>query len=155
MKFTEKQINSMASPISQSEDKKCRNAICMVRDAMKKLDYTDDGKEIRSYMEDTYSYALDLYQRHTSKKITLLVQGSYANRTNIPTESDVDVAVILESTFIPKYRNGVTGSDYGFSDGTFSVYELKNEVQDALNQHFRGQGVERHDKCIKVVGNTY
>lgn len=155
MKFTEKQINSMASPISQSEDEKCRNAIRMVRDAMKKLDYTDDGKEIRSYMADTYSYALDLHQRYTSRKITLLVQGSYANRTNIPTESDVDVAVILESTFIPKYRNGVTGSDYGFSDGTFSVYELKNEVQDALNQHFRGQGVERHDKCIKVVGNTY
>lgn len=89
------------------------------------------------------------------KKITLLVQGSYANRTNISTESDVDVAVILESTFIPKFRNGVTDSDYGFSDGTFSVYELKDEVQDALNQHFRGQGVVRHDKCIKVTGNTY
>ena len=122
---------------------------------MKKLDYTDDEKEIRSYMADSYSYALDLRQRYTGKKITLLVQGSYANRTNISTESDVDVAVILESTFIPKYRNGVTDSDYGFSDGTFSVYELKDEVQDALNQHFRGQGVVRHDKCIKVTGNTY
>ena len=155
MKFTEKQINSMASPISQSEDEKCRNAIRMVRDAMKKLDYTDDEKEIRSYMADSYAYALDLRQRYTGKKITLLVQGSYANRTNISTESDVDVAVILESTFIPKFRNGVTDSDYGFSDGTFSVYELKDEVQDALNQHFRGQGVVRHDKCIKVTGNTY
>ena len=145
----------MASPISQSEDEKCRNAIRMVRDAMKKLDYTDDEKEIRSYMADSYAYALDLRQRYTGKKITLLVQGSYANRTNISTESDVDVAVILESTFIPKFRNGVTDSDYGFSDGTFSVYELKDEVQDALNQHFRGQGVVRHDKCIKVTGNTY
>ena len=155
MKFTEKQINSMASPISQSEDEKCRNAIRMVRDAMKKLDYTDDGKGIRSYMENTYSYTLDLHQRYTSKKITLLVQGSYANRTNIPTESDVDVAVILESTFIPNYRNGVSGSDYGFSEGTFSVDELKDEVQKALNQHFGGQGIKRHDKCIKVIGNTY
>ncbi len=155
MKFTEKQINSMASPISQSEDEKCRNAIRMVRDAMKKLDYTDDEKEIRSYMADSYAYALDLRQRYTGKKITLLVQGSYANRTNISTESDVDVAVILESTFIPKFRNGVTDSDYGFSDGTFSVYELKDEVQDALNKHFRGQRVVRHDKCIKVTGNTY
>lgn len=145
----------MASPISQSEDEKCRNAIRMVRDAMKKLDYTDDEKEIRSYMADSYAYALDLRQRYTGKKITLLVQGSYANRTNISTESDVDVAVILESTFIPKFRNGVTDSDYGFSDGTFSVYELKDEVQDALNQHFRGQRVVRHDKCIKVTGNTY
>ena len=58
----------MASPISQSEDEKCRNAIRMVRDAMKKLDYTDDEKEIRSYMADSYAYALDLRQRYTGKK---------------------------------------------------------------------------------------
>lgn len=145
----------MASPISQSENEKCKNAIRMVRDAMKKLNYTDDGKDIRSYMAESYSYALDMRQQYTDKKITLLVQGSYANRTNIPTESDVDVAVILESTFITKYRAGVTNSDYGFTDGTFSVSELKDEVEKALNRHFGYQGVERHDKCIKVIGNTY
>lgn len=155
MKYTEKQISKMASPISQSEDEKCKNAIRMVRDAMKKLNYTDDGKDIRSYMAESYSYALDLRQQYTGRKITLLVQGSYANRTNIPTESDVDVAVILESTFITKYRAGVTDSNYGFTDGTFSASELKDEVQKALNQHFCYQGIERHDKCIKVIGNTY
>lgn len=145
----------MASPISQSEDEKCKNAIRMVRDAMKKLNYTDDGKDIRSYVAESYSYALDLRQQYTGKKLTLLVQGSYANKTNIPTESDVDVAVILESTFIPQYRTGITESNYGFTDGTFSVSELKDEVEKALNQHFGYQGVERHDKSIKVVGNTY
>lgn len=155
MKYTEKQMSKMASPISQSEDEKCKNAIRMVRDAMKKLNYTDDGKEIRSYVAESYSYALDLRQQSTGKKITLLVQGSYANKTNIPTESDVDVAVILESTFITKYRTGVTDKDYGFTDGTFSASKLKDEVQKALNQHFAYQGVERHDKCIKVIGNTY
>lgn len=145
----------MALPISQSEDEKCKNAIHMVRDAMKKLNYTDDGKDIRSYMAETYSYALDLRQQFSNKKITLLVQGSYANKTNIPTESDVDVAVILESTFTTKYRNGVTKESYNFVDGDFSVEELKNEVLKALNQHFGYQGVERHDKSIKVIGNTY
>lgn len=155
MKYTENQISKMASPISQSEDEKCKNAIRMVRDAVKKLNYTDDGKDIRSYVAESYSYALDLRQQYTGKKLTLLVQGSYANKTNIPTESDVDVAVILESTFIPQYRTGITESNYGFSDGTFSVSELKDEVEKALNQHFGYQGVERHDKSIKVVGNTY
>ena len=145
----------MAAPISQSEDEKCKNAIRMVRDAMKKLNYTDDGEDIRSYMSESYSFTLDLRQQYTGKQITLLVQGSYANKTNIPTESDVDVAVILESTFITKYRAGVTDSNYGFMDGTFSVYELKNEIEKALNQHFGYQGVERHDKSIKVIGNTY
>lgn len=155
MKYSEKQIIKMASPISQSEEEKCKNAIRMVRDAMKRLNYTDDGKDIRSYMLESFSYALDLRQQYTNKKITLLVQGSYANKTNIPTESDVDVAVILESTFTTKYRAGTTDSNYGFSDGTFSASELKDEVLKALNQHFGYQGVERHDKSIKVIGNTY
>lgn len=122
---------------------------------MKKLNYTDDGKEIRTYLAETYSYALEMRQPYSNKQITLLVQGSYANKTNIPSESDVDVAVILESTFTPTYRSGITGNDYGFTDGTFSAEELKDEVLKALNQHFSYQGVERHDKCIKVKGNTY
>ena len=155
MKYTEKQLNNMASPISQSEEEKCKNAIKMIRDAMKELNYTDDGKDIRSYVADTYSYALDLRQQYSGNKITLLVQGSYANKTNISSESDVDVAVILESTFTTRYRVGVSDNNYKFSDGTFSVAELKDEVEKALNKHFKYKGVERHDKSIKVTGNTY
>lgn len=155
MKYTEDQLSKMASPISLSEDEKCKNAIHMVRNALKELNYTDDGKDIRTFAAESYSYALELRQQFTGKKITLLVQGSYANKTNIPTESDVDVAVILESTFVPHYRTGITESYYGFSDGTFSVSELKDEVEKALKQYFGYQGVERHDKCIKVLGNTY
>ena len=120
----------------------------MIRDAMKELNYTDDGKDIRSY-------ALDLRQQYSGNKITLLVQGSYANKTNISSESDVDVAVILESTFTTTYRVGVSDNNYKFSDGTFSVAELKDEVEKALNKHFKYKGVERHDKSIKVTGNTF
>lgn len=155
MLYTESQINKMAAPISDTEDEKCKNAIRMVRDALKKLNYTDDAKEIRSYHEGSYSYALDMRHNFTGRKITLLVQGSYANKTNIPSESDVDVAVILESTFITTYRPGVTDANYNFSSGGFSVDELKDEVYKALNQHFGYIGVERHDKSIKVIGNTY
>lgn len=155
MKYTEQQILKMAAPISKTEDEKCKNAIKMVRDAMKRLNYTDDGKEIRTYAEDSFAYALDLRQMYSDKKITILVQGSYANKTNIPSESDVDVAVILESTFTSAYRAGVQRENYGFVKGTFSAEELKDEVETALNEHFGHQGVERHDKSIKVTGNTY
>jgi hypothetical protein len=155
MKFTEAQIKKMASPISQSEDEKCKNAIRMVRDAMKKLNYTDDGREIRSYLAETFSYELEMRQQYSDKKITILVQGSYANKTNIPSESDVDVAIILESTFITTSRSGVIMENYGFVEGTFSAEELKDQVEKALNQHFGYRGVVRHDKCIKVTGNTY
>lgn len=155
MKFTEEELRGYASPISQSEEEKCKNAIKMVRDAMKYIGYTDGGKEIRSFETDTYAFALDMSANYGAKKIVLLVQGSYANKTNIASQSDVDVAVILESTFIPIYRSGASGANYGFSDGTFSAQELKDEVESALKQKFNYQGVARHDKCIKVTGNTY
>lgn len=155
MKFTEEHIKSYAAPISQTEEEKCKNAIRMVRDAMQIVGYTDDGKEIRLYEADSFAFALELSANYGSKKIVVLVQGSYANKTNIPSKSDVDVAVILESTFTPSYRAGVTGANYGFSDGTFTVKQLKDEVESALNQKFGYKGVSRHDKCIKVTGNTY
>ena len=155
MKFTEEQLQKYASPISQTEEERCKNAIRMVRDAMKLVGYSDNGKEIRTFETDTYAFALDLTANYGAKKIVVLVQGSYANKTNIPSQSDVDVAVILESTFIPLYRSGVTGANYNFSDGTFTAKELKDEVESALKQKFNYKGVARHDKCIKVTGNSY
>lgn len=52
LKYTEEQLTKMASPISKSEDEKCKNAIKMVRDAMKHLNYTDDGNDIYSLEEN-------------------------------------------------------------------------------------------------------
>lgn len=80
MKYTEQQISKMAAPISKTEDEKCKNAIRMVRDAMKRLNYTDDGKEIRTYAEDSYAYALDLRQMYSDKKITVIC------KTNAPSK---------------------------------------------------------------------
>lgn len=154
MKFTESQLHNYAAPLSDTEEQKCKNAINMVRDAMKLIGYSDDNREIKKYEADTYSFMLEL-RDNSGKNITLLVQGSYANNTNVRTESDVDVAVILESTFIPTYREGVSSKDYYFSDGTFTVKELKDEVEHALKVKFNNDDVDRKDKSIKVHGNTY
>ncbi len=154
MKFSENQLKEYALPISVTEEQKCKNAIGMVRDAMKLIGYTDDNKEIRKFEMDTYAFALDL-RKNQDRKITLLIQGSYANNTNIRLQSDVDLAVILESTFIPEYRTGISGKSYNFSEGTFTAKELKDEVQLALNKKFNNDGVERKDKSIKVYGNSY
>lgn len=42
------------------------------------------------------------------------MQGSYANNTNVRTQSDVDIAVVEEDTFRTQYRSGVSDSNYGF-----------------------------------------
>ena len=136
MKYTEKQLNNMASPVSQSEEEKCKNAIKMIRDAMKELNYTDGGKNIRSYVVDTYSYTLDLRQQYSGNKITLLVQGSYTNKTNISSESDVDVAVIFVSKFTTRKRGGVSYNNYKIFDGTIFFLEVKDEGEKKLNKKF-------------------
>lgn len=154
MKYTELQLSRMASPISQSEEEKCKNAIRMVMAALQVLDYRDEGSGIRLLEEDTYSFAASMRNRYSGRNVTLLVQGSYANKTNIRGESDVDVAVILESTFTTKYREGMTDDSYGFTEGTYSIRTFKDDVEKALKSYF-GTGISRHDKSIKVSGNTY
>ena len=154
MKYTESQLAKMASPISQTEEEKCKNALRMVMAALKIIDYSDGGEGIRLFADDTYSYSASLRNSRSGRQVTLLVQGSYANKTNIRGESDVDVAVILESTFKPKYRQGVTDKNYGFTDATYSVSTFKDDVESALRSYF-GTGVTRHNKCLKVSGNTY
>lgn len=42
----------------------------MVRNALKNIGYTDDGKEIRSLTEGTYAFALDM--RSGSKNIVII-----------------------------------------------------------------------------------
>lgn len=155
MKFTEKQLQTYAAPLSESEEERCKNAIRMIRDAMKLIGYSDNDKEIYTYEGEKPAYALELNASTTGRKVFLLVQGSYANNTNIRTQSDVDVAVILESTFIPEYRPNVKAENYGFSDGTFTVKQLKDEVESALKTKFNNDGVERNDKSIKIHGNSY
>ena len=79
MKFTEKQLKLYAAPLSETENQKCLNAIGMVRDALKDLGFTDDGKAISKMYDDTYAYALELRSTSGTRKVRLFIQGSYAN----------------------------------------------------------------------------
>lgn len=154
MKFTELQLKGFSAPLSNSEEERCKNALKMIRDALQLIGYDASSKGIYELEERTHAYAQNMYTP-SGGEIVLFVQGSYANNTNIRTQSDVDIAVILESTFIPKYRPNISGANYNFSDGTHTISTLKDDVEKALNKKFNFQGVERGDKSIKVHGNSY
>lgn len=154
--YTESDLRCYAAPISETEDEKCKRAIGMVRDAMKELGWTSDD-DIHRTEHETSNWMLTMHYQvfgRAKRSMTLFVQGSYANRTNIPSESDVDVAVILENAL-----------------GSFTLYEgipifptedqdanilrqFKDEVLSALQRKFK-TGVARGNKSIKVKGNTY
>ena len=153
MKFNERQLTDFASPIGKTEEEKCKNALKMVRDALAFLGYSDFGQIEKAIQTDTFAYSLRM-STSNKREVTILVQGSYANKTNISSQSDVDVAVILESTFIGEY--GIfSAADYGFGDSEYSVAQMKNDIESALRQKFGTNSVTRGDKALKVKGNSY
>ena len=158
MKFTESMLMNYSQPLSATEDGQCKNAIRMVADALKILGFTDDNAAITPLYTDTFAYSLQMRRSSDSCNIKLFVQGFYANNTNVRTESDVDVAVIQEETFLPEYRKDSvypqSGADYGFTPAPAAAKTFKDEVQEALKCKF-GTDVERKNKSIKVHGNTY
>lgn len=158
MRFTESMLEQYSKPLSSSEDQKCKNVISMVRDALKPLGFTDDGKDITTLYPDTYSYSLELRNISGGRHIKLFVQGSYANNTNVRTQSDVDIAVVQEDVFHTHYRSNSTypqsDADYRFSTVPASNKTFKDEVQECLEYKF-GTDVERKNMSIKIHGNTY
>ena len=159
MKFTESMLESYSQPLSDTETEQCKNAIRMVADALKGLGFTDDNVAITPLYPDTFAYSLQLRDLSGPRRIKLFVQGSYANNTNVRTESDVDVAVIQEGVFCTEYRSKTllgsqSDADYGFIAASASEKPFKDEVQKALEVKFIF-GVERKNKSIKVHGNFY
>lgn len=157
MKIKESMLQQYAAPLSESENQMCLNAIHMVRDALKGLGFSYDRPAAPLY-EGTYAYALEMRHASQGRHIKIFVQGSYANNTNVRTESDVDIAVVREDVFKTEYRTSTappqTDADYGFVVVPPSSKNFKDEVQECLEREF-GNDVERGNKSIKIHGNTY
>jgi hypothetical protein len=87
---------------------------------------------------------------------TSLLQGSYANDTNVFRDSDVDVVMRLDSTFyhdaitLPTEQFTAFNSAYPNSD--YGLKEFKKEVADWLTHHF-GNSVRVGSKAILIPGN--
>ncbi|MEG0978207.1 MAG: nucleotidyltransferase [Bacilli bacterium] len=158
MKFTDEQLKLYATPLSVSENQKCLNTIGMVRDALKELGFTDDGKQFKKMYDDTFDYSLNMRSLKEHRKVKIFIQGSYANNTNVRTESDVDIAVVQEEFFntenCSSRLNLQVDRDYNYSSSTPSSKTFKDEVQECLVNKF-GNNVERKNKYIKVNGNAY
>jgi hypothetical protein len=101
--------------------------------------------------------AIDASKKLSSKTIEVFVQGSYANRTNVRQDSDVDICVLYEDAFFPDYSlsQGLDGSVLGFTDGQYPYADFKNDVHAALKSYFGADSVTRGNKAFDVHANTY
>lgn len=101
--------------------------------------------------------AIDASAKLSLKSIDVFTQGSYANRTNVRQDSDVDICVLYTGAFFADYSfsEGLNGPVLGFSDATYPYAEFKNDVEAALVSYFGRDSVTRGKKAFDVHANTY
>src|SRR3569623_841498 len=93
----------------------------------------------------------------SGKPVEVFTQGSYANRTNVRQDSDVDICVLYTGAFFPDYSmaEGLDNSVLGFSDVTYSYAEFYNDVEGAMVSYFGNDSVTRGSKAFDIHANTY
>jgi hypothetical protein len=124
---------SWGAPPSNTEQTKCENAERAIRKA------------------------IDASSRLISKSIEVFAQGSYANRTNVRQDSDVDICVLYTGAFFSDYSmsEGLNQDVLGFIDSAYPYAQFKNDLEAALISYFGSGSVTRGKKAFDVHANTY
>lgn len=137
MVYKESELRNMSLPISTTEHEKCKHAIEMVKDALVDGGYILN-KSLSNYSseKESYAYYFELRDKNYST-VTILLQGSYANNTNVRTYSDVDISIVCKP---------ILPIDFNF---------YKTSILKALVNKFGINEVNRKNKSINIKGNTY
>lgn len=91
------------------------------------------------------------------KNYEIYLQGSYANSTNIRSDSDVDIVVQLNSTFAPnlsklgEFEKSLFNLTY--DDATYHWADFRKDIISALTEYFGSDAVRLGNKSIKLAGN--
>lgn len=117
--------------------------------------------------KDAIRKAIDADPTLGDHKIEIMVTGSYANRTNIRAESDVDVAVIYLDAFVsnwdwvdprastdPEVRASLDAR-VGLSTVTYPDSRYRDEVEHALMRQLGTSAVDRGPIAFDIHRNTY
>ncbi len=90
-------------------------------------------------------------------EIEVFAQGSFANRTDVRADSDVDVCVLYKGTFYSDFSHmpGLTDAIMGFESASYSYASFKNDVQTALVSYFGSGHIRRGNKAFDIRENTY
>lgn len=131
MKYSEQTLKNWTALLSQTEEQRAENTIRMVKDAITSCDELN------------------------SMDIDIFLQGSYANNTNVRSDSDIDICVMLRDTFHSVYPEGKGREDYGFIESTFTFHEYRNLVKQALQNKFKIGRIDEGNKSLKINENTY
>ncbi|HUU84630.1 MAG TPA: nucleotidyltransferase [Phycisphaerae bacterium] len=127
----EEQFRQWAKPPGKTEQERCDNAASAIRNGIKASD------------------------KLRSRGITVFVQGSYRNSTNVRRDSDVDVGILCRDTLINDFPSGMNRDDFDLTPATYQYEQYKEEIEAALVNHFGRSAVERGDKAFDVHETSY
>ena len=127
----ETQFRQWASPPSKTEQGRCDNAVSVIRNAIK--------------ASDKLKY----------RNVSVFVQGSYRNNTNVRKESDVDIGIICTDSLFNAYPPNMTMANFNLSPATYLYPQFKNEVEEALVDYLGRKAVKRGNKSIDVHETSY
>lgn len=126
------QFRYWAKPPGKTEQDRCDNATSAIRNAIKASD------------------------KLHARGVSIFAQGSYRNNTNVRKDSDVDIGILCTDIFfhdpLPK---GWTQEKLGFSDATYHYDQYKNEIEEALVNHFGRSAVKCGNKAFDVHETSY
>ena len=86
--------------------------------------------------------------------ISVFSKGSFHKRTNIPSDSDVDVGILRKDLYFNNYPKETVDSDFNFSTALYTFKEFKTDVERAIINHFGYTEVKSGKKSIKIRSNT-
>ncbi len=142
MKYTEDQLAAFSTPPSKTELEKTKHTADMIKEV---LDNNLPVNQIKS-ANSLSSYTYEVY-----------LQGSYANRTNVSFNSDVDIVVELKSLHgydisnLTEIEKASYHRDHSSVSYTFAKYKL--DILAALKVRF-GDDVKESNKCLKIRENA-
>ena len=121
-----------AQPPSQTELEKCERS----------------EREIRN--------AINASPLLVNRNIRVFPQGSYHNRTNVRTDSDVDMCVLCHDSVFFDLPEGMTPADFNITmPATYRYAEYKNDVEVALISYLGRNAITRGSKAFNIHENTY
>lgn len=126
----EEKLKKWAQPPGDTEKEKCERSVRMVKQA------------------------IDADAKLATKDIEVFPKGSFHNRTNIPSDSDVDVGALAKNYYFNTYPTGKDAADFGFVNSTYTYEDFKAEVAVAVQNKFGKENVTVGKKAIQVHAST-
>ena len=115
---------------------------------------SDTEKEKQDRTERMIRQAIDEHSPFDNCSLNVFAKGSYANNTNVRTDSDVDIAVeCTDALYSDEAEEGLkpAGSRY---EGVWTPPKLRTELVAAMKAKFAGQVDDSGSTAIQINSNS-